>query len=214
MKFFAHELTRVGAVLLTLGLLSGHTLAGNESGHCDCSCSGYKSLIDQIDLNPTLAANHIDQCGASCAIAWARCEGSAAMALNRQAAAGHPADQQAALSALLEQFLRGASSGDASMHDRFWSDDLVYTSSSGQRYGKTELMAGLTSSQAQTTPAPIYSADQVRIRIYDQLALIDFILVATANGTGQQRFLNSGALKQEGDQWRAVNWQATRKAEP
>ena len=209
MKFFAHELPSSGVVLLTLGLLSSVTLAGNQTGQCDCSCSAYKGLIDQIDANPTLLATHVDQCGASCAIAWARCESSAAMALNDQAA-----DQQAALSNLLDQFLHGASSGDTSMHDRFWSDDLVYTSSSGQRYGKAELMAGLTSSQAQTTPALIYSAEQVRIRIYDQLALIDFILVATANGTGQQRFLNSGVLKHEGDQWRAVNWQATRKAEP
>lgn len=208
MTLFARYLPGARAVLLTLatlGLLSGPTLADDNTGPCDCSCSGYQALLDRIDISPASAAGQIDQCGAGCAIAWARCE---------QAMPVGPNDTQASLNTLLERFLSGASTGDVAMHERFWSDDLVYTSSAGQRYGKPELMAGLASSPAETEPTTVYSADQVRIRVYDQLALIDFTLVATATDASQQRFLNSGVLKQEGHQWRAVNWQATRKADP
>ncbi|MGK7370350.1 MAG: hypothetical protein ACNS64_09040, partial [Candidatus Halalkalibacterium sp. M3_1C_030] len=40
------------------------------------------------------------------------------------------------LTLLLNQFLKGASENSIEMHDRFWAEDLIYTSSSGQRYGK------------------------------------------------------------------------------
>ena len=42
------------------------------------------------------------------------------------------------LTALLHEFLAGA--GDAAAHERFWADELVYTSSSGTRTSKAEIM--------------------------------------------------------------------------
>ena len=37
------------------------------------------------------------------------------------------------LTALLEEFLDGASRNDVAVHERFWADDLIHTSSSGLR---------------------------------------------------------------------------------
>lgn len=203
MTLIARVFSGIGAATLSLGLILGPAFAGDEANRCDCGCPGYAALIDAIDSRPALAAALIDQCGRNCAIAWVRCESE-----------DGPGATQTALKELLDRFLDGASSGDVAMHDRFWSDDLVYTSSAGQRYGKSELMSGLSSSSGDAEPTPVYAAEQLRIRIYDQLALIDFTLVATTTDDSQQRFLNSGVLKLENDQWRAINWQATRKAEP
>jgi hypothetical protein len=214
MSLMTRGLLNAGVVLLALGLLNSPALAGDDPVFCDCSCSGYKELISWIDSRPTSAANLIDQCGASCANAWAVCEASDSGRLNGDPPATTNPSESQALGELLTRFLDGASSGDVAMHERFWADDLVYTSSAGQRYGKPELLAGLSSSQAETAPALVYSAEQVRIRFYDQLALLDFTLVATAEDDSQQRFLNSGVFKRNAGQWRAVNWQATRKAKP
>lgn len=51
------------------------------------------------------------------------------------------------LTRLLNQFLKGASENSIEMHDRFWAEELIYTSSSGQRYGKKTIMDGLRDSE-------------------------------------------------------------------
>ena len=43
---------------------------------------------------------------------------------------------EAELEQLLDEFLQGASVNDAEMHDRFWAEDLIYTSSAGERTTK------------------------------------------------------------------------------
>ena len=48
------------------------------------------------------------------------------------------------LTAMLHDFLAGASQNDAAAHDRFWAEELVYTSSAGERRGKAEIMHGLS----------------------------------------------------------------------
>ena len=55
------------------------------------------------------------------------------LALSTPAWAGSDEEQ---LSALLNEFLAGASVNDISAHERFWAEDLVYTSSRGLRFGK------------------------------------------------------------------------------
>src|ERR1700688_2856932 len=51
------------------------------------------------------------------------------------------------LTELLKDFLAGASRNDAAMHDRFWADDLIYTSSAGRRMGKADIMRDVSSSR-------------------------------------------------------------------
>lgn len=43
----------------------------------------------------------------------------------------------------LDAFLAGAAVNDAAVHEAFWAEELVYTSSSGTRFGKTQLMSGV-----------------------------------------------------------------------
>ena len=128
--------------------------------------------------------------------------------------------------AALNQFLAGAGNGDPSVHDRFWAEELVYTSSSGERFGKAEIMAGFEPSDesANTDPklVPVYSAADVKIRFENELALLTFTLIAETpgeSGSSIQRYYNSGVLKNsaakgESPHWQALLWQATRIPEP
>ena len=50
------------------------------------------------------------------------------------------ADDTEDLTHLLNEFLAGVSEADT--HDRFWADDLIYTSSNGTRTNKAEIMSG------------------------------------------------------------------------
>ena len=80
---------------------------------------------------------------------------------------------------LLDAFLAGASTNDAQMHDRFWAASLVYTSSSGVRFGKSEIMDGLDESATSEEAGPVYTAEDVNIRLLDEVAVVTFRLLAT-----------------------------------
>ena len=56
-----------------------------------------------------------------------------------------------ALRRLLDEFLAGATIGDVATHERFWADDLVYTSSNGTRTGKAQIVEGMRASQSGPT---------------------------------------------------------------
>jgi len=117
------------------------------------------------------------------------------------------------LSELLNGFL--AHAGEARAHERFWADDLVYTSSRGTRTDKTEIMASFDNpeSAAERAAGPEYRAEDVDIRLYGDMAVIAFRLVAaTADETGavrEQHYFNTGTFRKSGGEWRAVAWQAT-----
>lgn len=125
------------------------------------------------------------------------------------------APDAAVLTALLDEFLAGASRNDLAVHERFWADDLIYTGSSGRRVGKAQILADLRSAPtpAADEPAAIFTAEDVRIQQYGDAALVAFQLVATtvtADSTQVGRYLNSGMfLKREG-RWQVVGWQATK----
>lgn len=125
------------------------------------------------------------------------------------------APDAAELTRLLQEFLAGASTNDAAVHDRFWADDLIYTGSSGRRVGKADILRDMRSAPAKKAgdPSTIYTAEDVRIQQYGTTAVVAFRLVGTTTADGRtevQKFLNSGTfLKREG-RWQVVNWQATR----
>lgn len=120
------------------------------------------------------------------------------------------------LTQLLHRFMKGASENDAEMHDRFWAEDLIYTSSSGQRFGKAQIMAGFEESgnaQASDEPGTVYTAEDIQIQVYDDMVIVAFRLVGkteTAEGAQINRYLNSGTFIKRNGQWKAVNWQATK----
>ncbi len=120
-------------------------------------------------------------------------------------------DENSRLSALLQQFLAGASRNDIDAHERFWSDELVYTSSSGTRFGKSDILAGIRDSAPQPSDVPptVYTAEDVDIRVYGDTAVVAFRLVGTSQD-GVQEYFNTGTFVREDGEWRAVAWQATR----
>lgn len=120
-----------------------------------------------------------------------------------------PATPEATLTALVHHFLDGASRSDAVVHDAFWAEDLIYTSSSGRRFGKPELMAGLP--PAPIPPTTRYTAEDVQVLVFGGMAVVAFRMVATSTENAPvQQFLNSGTFILRDGRWQVVNWHATR----
>ena len=117
------------------------------------------------------------------------------------------------LTGMLNEFLAGASTNDAAAHDRFWAEDLVYTSSKGLRFGKAEIMEGMSSESDSggDEPEVVYSAEDIRIRQYGDTAVVAFRLLGSLqDGSGEvMQYLNTGTFVKRDGEWRVVAWQAT-----
>ncbi len=125
-----------------------------------------------------------------------------------------PAPEAEALTALLREFLAGASRNDPAAHERFWAEDLIYTSSTGRRLGKAEILRDVRAAGEPEPDAPVttYSAEDIHIQQYGTTAIVAFRLVgATVNGdsTETKRYLNTGTFLKRNDRWQVVSWQAT-----
>jgi hypothetical protein len=119
------------------------------------------------------------------------------------------------LTQMLHEFLDGASRNDHEIHDRFWAEDLIYTSSAGLRFGKDTIMSGFSDENAEpgTAPSTIYTAEDIQIQVYDQMAIVAFKMrgeTKTETGSEVQYYLNSGTFIKRDNRWRVVNWHATR----
>ncbi len=116
-------------------------------------------------------------------------------------------DDEKALRYLLTEFLDNVESEE--MHDRFWAEDLIYTSSSGKRFGKATIMAGFE--DENSAPGPIYSAEETTIKILKKdVALVVFKLLSNASDGIKTEYLNSGTFVKSKGQWKVINWQATK----
>jgi len=123
------------------------------------------------------------------------------------------------LTKLLKDFLAGASRNDAAMHDRFWAEDLIYTSSSGRRMGKADVMRDVRSAtQAKAgVSATVYGAEDIRIQQYGDTAIVTFRLIGTTkkdDATEIVNYLNTGTFLKRNGKWQAVSWQATKMSSP
>lgn len=126
------------------------------------------------------------------------------------------APDAAELTKLLNDFLAGASQNDVAMHDRFWADELVYTSALGRRKGKADIMRELRAEPAATPKqeegTTVYTAEEIRIQQYSDTAIVAFRLVATTDKAGAKsvaNYLNTGTFLKRNGKWQAVGWQAT-----
>ncbi len=121
----------------------------------------------------------------------------------------------AELTALLKQFLEGASRNDATIHDRFWAEDLIYTRSAGRRVSKTDVMRDVRAAPAPKPgdPTTTYTAEDIRIQQYGDTAIVAFRLVGTIDRGGKietTNHLNTGTFLKRDSKWQVVAWQATR----
>lgn len=122
------------------------------------------------------------------------------------------------ITAMLHEFLAGA--GEAAAHERFWADELVYTSSAGTRTSKAEIMQsfGKTVGDENEASGPVYTGEDIQIQIYGSTAVVAFRLVATPVGDSGdsvvQSYFNTGTFLKRNGVWRVVAWQATRIPAP
>jgi hypothetical protein len=121
-------------------------------------------------------------------------------------------DDVADLTAMLQDFLANAEKREA--HERFWADDLVYSSSSGLRFGKADIMQGFDSTDDEANseaPATVYSGEEVDVRLYGDMAVVAFKLVGTpSNGSEPLHYYNTGTFLKRDGVWKVVAWQATK----
>ena len=125
------------------------------------------------------------------------------------------APDAAELTRLLNEFLAGASRGDATVHERFWADDLIYTRSAGRRITKADVLRDVRNAPAPKPgdPTTIFTAEDIRIQQYGDTAIVAFRLVATTDTAGTKQvghLLNSGTFVKRNGKWQVVNWQSTR----
>ena len=120
---------------------------------------------------------------------------------------------------LLDEFLAGASANNMAAHERFWSDDLVYTSSAGERYGKADIIGPMKDAEgkdapetAANKPATVYGREALLVRVYGDTAVVTFRLVGTEQTEPPvvSQYYNTGTFLLRDGEWRAVAWQATR----
>lgn len=123
-------------------------------------------------------------------------------------------DRAERLRSRLDAFLVGATINDAAVHDAFWAEELVYTSSGGTRFGKASLMSGVRESGpvAMGSVSTIYSARDAAVELLDDVALLEFVLVASDRDGGEAYYLNSGVFVWRDGRWQAIRWQATKQA--
>ena len=134
------------------------------------------------------------------------------VALFTQTAAASDVEE---LTGMLHDFL--ANSGKETAHERFWADDLVYSSSAGLRFGKADIMSGFDSAseeEGDTPPEVVYSGEEVDVRLYGDTAIVAFKLVGTPTDKGAATdvmyYYNTGTFLKRGGVWKAVAWQATK----
>src|SRR4051794_14578753 len=121
------------------------------------------------------------------------------------------------IATMLTSFLTPAVNNSAAGHQRFWADDLVYTSSTGKVMSKADIMKSFTQEQTsgsddKTKPGPVFSAEDILVRPYGNMAALTFRLVEHDPDGKISYFRNSGTFLLRNGKWQAITWQATRVA--
>lgn len=115
---------------------------------------------------------------------------------------------------LLDKFMEGASYNDPEVHDRFWAEDLIYTSSNGSRTTKADIMGGMSEAADRSEePSTRYHAEEVQVKLYGRMAVVAFKLVAVStepDDNDRMEYYNTGTFVKQKGEWRAVAWQATK----
>mgnify|MGYP006266429193 CR=1 FL=1 len=118
-------------------------------------------------------------------------------------------DSEQQLRSLVDEFLEKVDSKE--MHDRFWAEDLIYTSSSGTRFGKSQIMSGFDEENTTDEAGPSYSAEEVQVKLLSgKVAVVAFKLVAVDRAGERTEYWNSGTFQWRDQSWKVVNWQATK----
>jgi len=117
------------------------------------------------------------------------------------------------LTAMLHDFLAG--SGEEEVHQNFWAEELIYTSSNGTRFGKADITENFAAADAEEdqesdATAVVYSGEEVQVNVYGATAIVAFKLVGTnSDGSIAQTYFNTGTFLKRDGIWKVAAWQAT-----
>ena len=122
---------------------------------------------------------------------------------------------RAAISKMLTTFLTPAVNNTAAGHERFWADDLVYTSSMGKVMSKADILKSFAEApksepDKKAEPGPVFTAEDILVRPYGDMAALTFRLVERDPDGKISYFRNSGTFLLRHGKWQAITWQATR----
>lgn len=122
------------------------------------------------------------------------------------------------IATMLTTFLTPVVNNTAAGHERFWADDLVYTSSAGKVMSKRDILKSFAEdSKAKADDAaksgPVFTAEDILVRPYGDMAALTFRLVEHDQDGKISYFRNSGTFLLRNGKWQAITWQATRVAE-
>ena len=138
-------------------------------------------------------------------------------AYGNEASPSDPARTRSEITAMLTTFLTPAVNNSAAGHERFWADDLVYTSSAGKVMSKSDILKSFTEEtkaedRNKAKPGPVFTAEDVLVRPYGDVAALTFRLVERDPDGKVSYFRNSGTFLLRNGKWQVVTWQATRVA--
>jgi hypothetical protein len=122
------------------------------------------------------------------------------------------------IATMLTTFLTPAVNNSAAGHERFWADDLVYTSSAGKVMSKADIIKSIAEEPKakagdQAMPGPVFTAEDILVRAYGVTAALTFRLVEHDPDGKISTFRNSGTFLLRNGKWQAITWQATRVPE-
>lgn len=121
------------------------------------------------------------------------------------------------ITAMLNQFLDDASTGNRGGFDRFFADDVIYTGSNALVRTKPDIMKNVGSMKPRADKKTTYSAEDVTVHDFGDAAVVAFRLVArteTKNAKGPKiettSYRNTGTFVRRNGRWQVVAWQATK----
>lgn len=121
------------------------------------------------------------------------------------------------VTALLQEFIGAAGSGDRAIFERFFADDVIYTRASGVVITKASIMESLGKPVASSEGKSSYSAEDITVHEYGDTVIVAFRLEGrTEHGDGKvetAHYRNTGTFLRRNGRWQAVAWQATKISE-
>jgi ketosteroid isomerase-like protein len=123
------------------------------------------------------------------------------------------------LTAMLHQFMRDAGHNNATGFDTFFTDDVIYTRSTGAVITKADIMKNLRGSAPVLETTTTYSAEDVTVHEYGDMAIVAFRLVRHEEHSAGKppsitNYRNTGAFLRRDGKWQVVAWQSTIVAPP
>jgi len=120
------------------------------------------------------------------------------------------------LTAMLNQFMRDASSNNAAGFDLFFADDLIYTGSNGAVHTKADIMRSLNAPKSANTAKEkeTYSAEHIVVHDFGSTAIVAFQLAARTEHTDGKfelsNYRDTGTFLRRNGKWQVIAWQATK----